>query len=211
MADSLDQPRGVPARARQTLAAAFLLIAVVLRGQGWTADEPRFTRTEVTVEVPDVTLIDQNGIRVELRDAVTSDKPVFVDFIFATCTTICPVLSAGYTSIQRRLGDDLDRVSLVSITIDPENDGPEELKAYLERYRAKPGWQFLTGTRADIDKVMRAFDAYVPDKMSHKPLLFIRTPSDGSWVRLYGFASSADLMAELARASGGPEAAGVAK
>jgi protein SCO1 len=188
-----------------------LLIAVAVGGQGWSADNPRFTRDEVKVDPPAVTLIDQNGNRIDFRALTLSDKPVFVDFIFATCTTICPVLSAGYTSIQRKLGDDLDRVTLVSITIDPENDGPEELTAYLERYRAKPGWEFLTGTRADIDTVMRAFDAYVPDKMSHRPLLFIRTPSDGSWVRLYGFAGSADLMAELARASGGAGSAGVQK
>jgi len=209
MANSLDRSLGVSAAPRRAGVVAALLVAVALCSPGWGADEPRFTRTEVTVEVPDVTLIDQDGDRVDLRALTLSDKPVFVDFIFATCTTICPVLSAGYTSIQRKLGEDLDRVVLVSITIDPENDGPEELTAYLERYRAKTGWEFLTGTRADIDKVMRAFDAYVPDKMSHRPLLFIRTPADGSWVRLYGFAGSADLMAELARGSGGAASAGV--
>jgi len=187
------------------------LVAATLTGVGWAADNPRFTRTDVTVDPPNVTLIDQDGVRVKFRDLLLSDKPVFVDFIYATCTTICPVLSAGYTSIQRKLGDNLDRVSLVSITIDPENDGPEELTAYLERYRAKSGWEFLTGTRADIDAVMHAFDAYIPDKMSHRPLLFIRTPKDGSWVRLYGFAGSADLMAELERAAGGPAPAGVRK
>ena len=188
------------------------LVATALSGVGWTADNPRFTRDAVKVDIPAVTLVDQDGDRVDFRALTLSDKPVFVDFIFATCTTICPVLSAGYTSIQRKLGDGLlDRVTLVSITIDPENDGPEELTAYLERYRAKPGWEFLTGTRADIDKVMQSFDAYIPDKMSHKPLLFIRTPSDGSWVRLYGFASSADLMAELERASGRTASAGAQK
>lgn len=192
-------------------ATTTVLVAAVVAASGWTADNPRFTRTDVTVDPPDVTLIDQDGDRVEFRDLLQSDKPVFVDFIYATCTTICPVLSAGYTSIQRKLGDNLDRVTLVSITIDPENDGPEELTAYLERYRAKPGWEFLTGTRADIDAVMRSFDAWIPDKMSHRPLLYIRTPSDGSWVKLYGFAGSADLMAELTRASGGAVAAGVLK
>jgi len=188
-----------------------VFVAATLSGVGWTADNPRFTRTDGTVDAPNVTLIDQDGVRVGFRELLLSDKPVFVDFIYATCTTICPVLSAGYTSIQRKLGDDLDRVTLVSITIDPENDGPEELTAYLHKYRAKPGWEFLTGTRADIDAVMRAFDAYIPDKMSHRPLIFIRTPSDGSWVKLYGFAGSADLMAELTRAAGGAAAAGVQK
>jgi protein SCO1/2 len=169
-------------------------------------DKQRFTRDEVTVVPPAVTLIDQNGDTVDFEAALSSDRPVFVDFIFATCTTICPVLSAGYSSIQRKLGEDRERVHLISITIDPEHDGPEELTGYLERYRAQSGWDFLTGTRQDIDAVMRAFDAFVPDKMSHKPLIFIRSPQDDSWVRLYGFARSSDLMPELERAAGEAEA-----
>lgn len=183
------------------------LLAATLSGVA-SANDPRFTRTDVKVEVPDVTLIDQDGNKVGFRDLLISDTPVFVDFIFATCTTICPVLSAGYASIQRKL-DDPDRVRLVSITIDPENDGPEELTTYLERYGARPGWEFLTGTREDINDVMRAFDAWIPDKMSHRPLIFIRSPADGSWVRLFGFAGSKDLMAELEHAEGRPTMAGV--
>jgi protein SCO1/2 len=164
---------------------------------------PRFTRTEVELEIPAVTLINQDGDTVDFQAQLLTDKPVFVDFIFATCTTICPVLSAGYSNIQRKLDDSQDRVHLVSITIDPEHDGPEELATYLQRYRAQPGWDFLTGTREDIDLVMKAFDAFVPDKMSHRPLMFIRSPNNGKWVRLYGFAGSADLLKEIRLASGG--------
>jgi protein SCO1/2 len=166
--------------------------------------KPRFTRSEVDVEIPAVTLINQDGDTVDFRALFQSEQPVFVDFIFATCTTICPVLSAGYSNVQRKLGDDRDQVRLVSITIDPEHDGPEELATYLERYRAQSGWDFLTGTREDIDNVMRAFDAFVPDKMSHRPLIFIRSPKGGKWVRLYGFAGTADLLDELRQASGDP-------
>ena len=84
-------------------------------------------------------------------------------------------------------------------------DGPPELREYLERYGARPGWDFLTGSRTDIDAVMRAFDAFIPDKMSHQPLIFIRSPRDGSWVRLYGFPGSKDLLAEYEKALGGAE------
>jgi len=70
------------------------------------------------------------------------------------------------------------------------------LKEYLKRYRAKPGWEFLTGSRQDIDRVMKAFNAYIPDKMSHYPLNLIRSPKDNSWVRLYGIMSSREFMDE---------------
>jgi len=181
------------------LAAIVLLIASTTPA---VEKGPRFTRTEVDVSVPDVTLINQNGVEVNIEDILTSQEPVFVDFIFASCTTICPILSASYSSMQRKLGDSRDAVRLVSITIDPEHDGPEELRSYLARYQAKPGWDILTGSRTDIDEVMRGFDAFVPDKMSHRPLVYIRSPDTGKWVQLYGFASSADLMRELELAAG---------
>jgi protein SCO1/2 len=181
--------------------AALMLVSTPL---SVADDAPRFTRNEVEIDIPAVTLIDQRGDEVDFRELLRSERPLFVDFIFATCTTICPVLSAGFSNIQRKLGDDRDQVHLVSITIDPEHDGPPELASYLERYRAHPGWDFLTGTREDIDRVMKAFDAYVPDKMSHRPLIFIRSPRGGKWVRISGFAGTADLLKERRLAAVAP-------
>lgn len=185
------------------LAICFVLTLVAALAPA--ADAPRFTRTVVTVDVPAVTLIDQEGRRVQFRDTLLGDKPVFVEFIFATCTTICPVLSAGFASVQRKLGDAREQVRLVSITIDPEHDGPEELQAYLDRYGAKSGWDFYTGSRKDIDQVMRGFDAFIPDKMSHRPLTFIHAPGAKEWVRIEGFAGSRDLMEEVERSLGGDD------
>ena len=109
----------------------------------------------------------------------SSNKPVIMDFIFGTCTTICPILSTSFVNLQNKLGAASQSVHLVSITIDPENDSPRVMKEYLTRYRAKPGWDFLTGSRSDIDKVMTAFNAYIPNKMSHMPLTLIHSPGDG--------------------------------
>jgi protein SCO1/2 len=100
-------------------------------------------------------------------------------------------------NLQRKLGPDVDKVQLVSISIDPENDTPKVMKEYLKRYRAKPGWDFLTGTREDIDAVMRAMDAYIPDKMSHYALNLVRSPKDGTWIRLNGLMSTAEFMQEF--------------
>ncbi|MDU0457325.1 MAG: SCO family protein [Geobacteraceae bacterium] len=141
-------------------------------------------------------LINQDGKKVRLQSLLNSDNPVIVDFIYGTCTTICPVLSAGYVNLQRKLDADSQKVRLISITIDPENDSPKVMKEYLKRYRAKPGWEFLTGSRADIDAVMRAFNAYIPDKMSHYPLNMIRMPKNGYWVRLFGLMSTKEFLNE---------------
>lgn len=108
-----------------------------------------------------MTLVNQEGKSVRLKSLLESGKPVVVDFIFGTCTTISPVLSACFSNLQSKLGDDSQKVHLVSISIDPENDTPKVMREYLTRYRANPGWDFLTGSREDIDTVMKSFNAYI--------------------------------------------------
>ena len=180
---------------RLAVVAAVLMTAVLFSGAVQAA-APRYERSVEAYAMPDVVLVNQDGDKVRLKKLLESDKPLIVDFIYGTCTTICPVLSAGFSHLQRKLGDESEKVHLVSITIDPEHDTPRVMKKYLERYRAKPGWDFLTGSRRDIDRVMSAFDAYFRDKMDHKPLTFIRSPEDGKWVRLYGLMGSRDFMKE---------------
>jgi protein SCO1/2 len=180
---------------------ALLTIVLLLLASGAVAAEPvRYQRSVENYTIPDVVLTNQNGDKVRLKPLLESGQPVAVDFIYATCTTICPILSAGYANLQRKLGTDTAKVHLVSITIDPENDTPAILKEYLAKYQAKPGWDFLTGSRRDIDRVMTAFDAFFRDKMDHKPLTFIRSPKDGSWIRLYGLMSGIDFLEEYKQA-----------
>lgn len=179
-----------------------LLSAWVLPTDLAHADSKRYKRNVEKYKLPDVVLINQNGKKIPLASLLNSDQPVVVDFIYGTCTTICPVLSAGYANLQNKLAAGGKKPRLVSITIDPENDSPKIMKEYLNRYRAKPGWDFLTGSRADIDAVMKGFNAYIPDKMSHYPLNLIRSPKDGSWIRLFGIMSSSELMNEYLQVSG---------
>lgn len=185
------------------LAILLLLLAALPPVTGpASAEELKYKRTIETYSMPDVTLVNQNGSRVKLKNLVNSDRPVVVDFIYGTCTTICPVLSAGYANLQQKLGEGSAKVQLISISIDPENDTPKVMKEYLKRYRARPGWDFLTGSRADIDKVMYAFNAYIPNKMYHYPLNLIRDPKDGKWVRIFGLTSTSEFMNEYKKVGG---------
>lgn len=155
-----------------------------------------YDRTLADYNVPNVTLINQDGQKVNLRQLLESGKPVIVDFIFTTCTTICPVLSAGFSNLRRTLGDEAHKVQLVSITIDPENDRPEKLKTYLERFGGPEGWEFLTGSREEVGRVLRAFNAFVVDKMSHEPLYLLHAPNAPQWVRIKGLIKKSDLLNE---------------
>lgn len=174
-----------------------LLISLTSLAQ---AESKTYKKTLDRYNIPDVTLINQDGKRVQFKSIMESDKPVVLNFIFGTCTTICPVLSAGYINLQQKLGTESTKVHLISISIDPENDSPKVMKEYLKRYRAKPGWDFFTGSRKDIDTVMRAFDAYIPNKMSHYALTLIHPPKEDKWIRIYGIMSSSEFVAETKKA-----------
>jgi protein SCO1/2 len=156
----------------------------------------KYKKTIENYVVPDVTLVNQDGAKVKLREVLSSKKVVMVDFIFTTCTTICPVLSAGFANFQRKIGPEMKDIHLVSISIDPEHDTPKRLKEYLKRYDAKAGWVFLTGSRKDITRVLEAFQAYTIEKMYHLPLAFLHSTRDNRWVRIYGLIGTSDLMAE---------------
>ena len=148
--------------------------------------------------VPDVELIDESGTTVALRTLLSDDHPVAVNFIFTTCTTICPVMTATFAQMRKELGSEADRIQLVSITIDPEHDTPAVLAQYAKRFNATSGWQFLTGSPADVESVLRTFDAWTGSKTNHRPITLLRRQGDSEWVRLDGLAS-ASALAEQAR------------
>jgi protein SCO1 len=163
------------------------------------ADQSRgkYTRSVKYYTVPNVMLLNQDGKRVNLKELVDSGKPVIFDFIYTTCTTICPVLSATFTSLRKDLGADAEKVQLISISIDPENDRPDKMKKYLTRFKAGKGWDFLTGSREDINRVLVSLDATLVDKMAHEPLYVMRAPHSDDWVRIKGLLSKGDLLREL--------------
>ena len=179
--------RRAPTRAVLTIALLVFVVTPISAG-------PAYETVEMTIELPEVTLIDQDAREVTLRELVDSGDVVMVDFIFGTCTTICPILSAGFSNLQRRLGSGPGGPVLISLSIDPEHDTPEIMTSYLKRYRAQPGWSFLTGDRDDIDVIMHAFDAYVPDKMSHQPVTFIKGTGTNEWVKIDWLVSMSALI-----------------
>jgi protein SCO1/2 len=144
--------------------------------------------------IPDVTLLAANGDEISMGDLLSADEPVALNFIFTTCTTICPVMTATFAKMQRELDrEQLGRLRVVSISIDPEYDRPEILRSYAKRFNASDSWLFLTGRSEDINAVMRAFDAYAGSKMNHQPLTFMRRHPQQPWLRVEGLASGKDL------------------
>lgn len=158
---------------------------------------PGTNRTVVGYTVPDVKLVRDDGKSVSLGEEINDGRPVVMAFIYTTCTTVCPVTSQTLSELQSKLGAARDRVHLVSISIDPEHDTPAKLREYAQKFGAGPAWQHYTGTLAASRATQQAFDVYRGNKMDHAAVTLVRTKQGAQWVRLDGFATSDQLLAEL--------------
>lgn len=158
---------------------------------------PEAARTSAAYAVPDIELVRDDGKTVRLRQELDDGRPVVLSFIFTSCTTICPMISATLAQVQRELGPARERVHLVSISIDPEFDTPERLHEYASKLGAGPEWQHYTGALAASVAAQRAFGVYRGDKMNHEPATLVRAAPGAQWVRFDGFATADQLLAEL--------------
>lgn len=151
--------------------------------------------------IPDVVLTDADARPVRLQKLLAADGPVMLNFIFTTCGTICPIMVKVFADVPSRLGAAGKNLTLVSVSIDPENDTPAKLKSYANNSGTGARWTFLTGSLKDIKTVQLAFDSYRGDKMSHEPLTLMRLSPGKPWVRIDGFANPDELALEYRRAT----------
>ena len=203
-------PRSSATRCTLRSVAMLLLGLLALPGNLW-ADEhahhhhhppeaapaASVSRSEVAYTLPALALRSQTGATVTLPGALDDGRPVLLNFIYTTCTAICPPMTRIFAEVQEGLGADRGRVRIVSVSIDPEHDTPARLKAYARQFGADDNWLFLTGSEAASSAVQKAFNAYRPDKMGHTPVSFIRPAPGRPWVRLDGIAQSSRILAEL--------------
>jgi len=149
--------------------------------------------------VPPVTLVRDDGKTVSLPEEMNDGRPVVLNFIFTSCGSICPLMSQMFAQFQRKLGPESEKVHLMSISTDPEQDTPARLTEYARKFGAGPEWQHYTGTLAASLSTQRAFDVYRGDKMSHTPVTLLRAAPGQPWRRIDGFVTPDELMREYRR------------
>ncbi|WP_295885547.1 SCO family protein [uncultured Thiohalocapsa sp.] len=159
----------------------------------------KYERSEHQYRLTDHALVSMDGSPTTLVEELAVPKPVLINFIFTTCSTICPVMSATFAKVQDELGPEASEVRMLSFSIDPEYDTPARLRAYAAQFGAGDQWQFLTGDMDELIAVQKAFDVYRGNKMNHEPTTLMRRSPDDPWVRLDGIASAADIVAEYRR------------
>jgi cytochrome oxidase Cu insertion factor (SCO1/SenC/PrrC family) len=147
------------------------------------------------MKIPDVEVLDQDGRKIHFYTDLVKGKTVAINFIFTTCTTICPPLGATFARVQKELGERAGRdVRIISISVDPATDTPERMKAWGAKFKAGAGWTFVTGAKPQVDELLRALGAQSARPEDHSPAVLIGNDARGQWTRAYGLARPTQLV-----------------
>ena len=115
--------------------------------------------------VPDVPLVTHEGKTVRFYSDLVRGRIVFINMMYSQCTNRCPPMTQNLKQLHTLLGERAGRdVFLHSISLQPEFDRPQDLWAYMKQQGADlPGWTFLTGAKADVEKLRWALGFYDRD------------------------------------------------
>lgn len=150
--------------------------------------------------IPDVRVYDQNGKQLNFYSDLIKGKTVAINFIFTTCTTICPPLTATFRRVQQDLAEQPLPVQLISISVDPMTDTPERLHDFAAKFKAGPGWTFVTGDKTEIDSLLSALGVAVANKNDHTPMILVGNDRVNYWTNAYGLASPTALVRLISEA-----------
>jgi cytochrome oxidase Cu insertion factor (SCO1/SenC/PrrC family) len=144
-------------------------------------------------------LIDHNGRQV--TDADFRGRIMLIVFGATSSPDVVPSALQVLSAALDKLGPQAARFAPILITVDPENDTSERLKAYVARFH--PRLMGLTGTRAQIAQVLDAYRIRgvheAQDPVDRPPLIYVMD-ADGSFRAVLNFAAGADVIAgSLAR------------
>jgi Uncharacterized protein SCO1/SenC/PrrC, involved in biogenesis of respiratory and photosynthetic systems len=179
-----------------------LLNPAIGLAQAGAAEKPATTTTQASLSpaakyFTDVPLIDQDGKELRLYSDLMKDKVVIINSMFTSCNSVCPPMTMNLQRIQDWLGDRLGKeVVILSFSIDPATDTPQTLKAFANKYNARPGWHFLTGKKENLDFAIRKLGLYVETREDHFTVMLIGNDRTNLWKKALGMAR-ADALIEI--------------
>ena len=142
-----------------------------------------------------IELLNQHGERLRLYADLLKGKVVVINSFFSTCKGSCPVMLSSFSRIQEHFADRVGKdLSLISITVDPQTDTPQVLAALADQWKAKPGWQFLTGDKASVDAALHKLGQRVDNKESHSNVFIIGKESTGLWKKARGLSKPEEII-----------------
>ena len=141
-------------RKRTFLTAAFALATL----SACTPEKPAFKGVDITGAdyAKDFALADQNGQTRTIKDF--AGKVVVVFFGYTQCPDVCPTTLQELLDVRRLLGADGEKLQAVFITVDPERDTPELLKAYMANF--DPSFVALRPSPEQLTPLLKDFKIY---------------------------------------------------
>ena len=164
---------------RRVMTAALAACAILI---AYTAADAQQRRGPAFF--PNLPVTNQNGETLKFYDDLIKDRIVVIMFIYTSCTDICPLTTARMTLVEDRLGDKLGKdIFIVSMTVDPEVDTPEKLKAYSKAFATGPGWTFVTGKPDDIRAINYRLGERSKVLSDHRNEIVLGNDATGEWQR----------------------------
>lgn len=136
-----------------------------------------------------LSLVDQDGRRVELYNDVIKGHVVVVHSFFASCQGSCPVMTGHLSALQARFAAQLGHaLRFVSITVDPRRDTPQRLRAYAAQMQARSGWFFLTGSPDEVNAALSKLGQVATSPEAHTNVMIVGNEPTGLWKKVFGLA-----------------------
>jgi protein SCO1/2 len=143
----------------------------------------------------DTELVDQGGKPRHFYSDLMRGKKVLINFGFTSCKGVCPTMTANLARVQKLLGGRVgSEIAMITITVDPVNDTPAVLEQFAKKFKAAPGWYFLTGTPADVKTVLGRIGGMVKKPEEHSAMLLIGDLKTGHWVKGLATARPEDIV-----------------
>lgn len=155
-----------------------------------TTDKSEFT----SLQIPDVRVYDQNGQALNFYSDLIKNRNVAINFIFTTCTNVCPLLTATFRRVQVELEKSQADITLISVSVDPTIDTPERLREFATKFKAGTGWTFVTGEKTEIDSLLQRLGVGAGNKNDHTSTILVGNDSADIWTRTYGLSSPSLLI-----------------
>lgn len=168
---------------------------------GSVANGPEQDSSFSSLKIPDEQVYNQNGEQLNFYTDLIKGKTVAINFVFTTCTAVCPSLTATFRRVQQEAEKRGVDVQLISISVDPTVDTPERLREFAAKYKAGPGWTFVTGEKTRIDSVLQSLGVAAANKNDHTPMVLIGSDVTDDWSRVYGLSSPTKIVDLLSAAN----------
>jgi protein SCO1 len=145
--------------------------------------------------IPDVDVLDQEGRKQKFYTDLVKGKVVVINFVFTTCKSMCPLLGTNFSRLQSALGERLNKdVFLISVSTDPETDSPDKLKVWGEKFKARDGWTFVTGSKEQLTPLLQVFTGDGPRTGYHVPSMYIVNDVKNSHRPAFGFEAPENVL-----------------